>query len=114
VIQVFLKAVEDLRSAGATIVDPANVEGLDEIRRPRESGASPGPCMGFKYDINHFLAARADHVPVKDLAAIIQSRGFHPSVQRRLEEAEKGGETSPARRHAWPRIATANDSARRY
>lgn len=95
VLQVFQKAIADLRAAGAVIVDPANVEGLDEIRRSQIGGASPGPCMGFKYDINHFLAARGTNVPVKDLAAIIQSRGFHPTVQRRLEEAEKGAENGP-------------------
>jgi amidase len=95
VVRVFLRAVEDLRNAGATIIDPANVEGLEEIRRDQDSGPSPGPCMGFKYDINHFLAERADHVPVKDLAAVIQSRGFHPTVQRRLEEAEKSAANGP-------------------
>jgi amidase len=96
VVRVFLAAVEDLRQAGATIVDPANVDGLDDLRRPQDIVGSPGPCMGFKYDINHFLAARANSSPRKDLAAIIQSRGFHPTVQRRLEEGEKGPENGPA------------------
>ena len=91
---MFLTAVEDLRRAGATVVDPANIDGLEAIRRPQDTGTS-GPCMGFKYDINRFLAARADAVPLKDLAAVIQSKGFHPSVQRRLEEAEKSLENGP-------------------
>jgi amidase len=91
VVRVFFAAVEDLRRAGATIVDPAKVEGLDAIRRPQGSG----PCMGFKYDINHFLTAREDRVPVKDLTAIIGSNRFHPSVQRRLEQAERGPENGP-------------------
>ena len=91
VARLFLSAVEDLRRAGATIVDPATVEGLDQIRRSREAG----PCMGFKYDIDHFLAARAGRVPVKTLTEIIRSRGFHPSVQLRLENAEKGPENGP-------------------
>src|SRR5277367_777527 len=91
VVRVFLATVEDLKRAGATVIDPANVEGLDAIRRPQNAG----PCMGFKYDINQFLAARAGAMPVKDLAGIIQSRGFHPSVQLRLENAEKGPENGP-------------------
>jgi amidase len=90
VVKVFLAAVEDMRRAGATIVDPAPVEGLDGLRR---GGA--GPCMGFKYEINHFLAVREDRVPVKSLADILRSRGFHPSVQYRLEQAEKGPENGP-------------------
>jgi Asp-tRNA(Asn)/Glu-tRNA(Gln) amidotransferase A subunit family amidase len=91
IVRVFMAAVEDLRRAGATIVDPAVVEGLDAIRRPQ--GAAP--CMGFKYDLNHYLAARAGQVPVKSLAEIIKSGGFHPSVQRRLETAEAGPANGP-------------------
>jgi amidase len=91
IVRIFLSAVEDLKRAGATIVDPAPVDGLDQIRRPREGG----PCMGFKYDINHYLAAQGDSVPVHNLAEIIKSRGFHPTVQVRLEQAEKGPENGP-------------------
>jgi Asp-tRNA(Asn)/Glu-tRNA(Gln) amidotransferase A subunit family amidase len=95
VLTVFRTAVEELRSAGATIVDPANVEELDSVPRP-ERGA--GPCMGFKYDIDHFLAARGDKVPVKNLSEIIKSGKFHPSVQYRLEQAEKATENGPESR----------------
>ena len=91
IVRVFMAAVEDMRRAGATIVDPAAIEGLDAIRRPQDAG----PCMGFKYDINRYLAARGDRVPVKDLAGIIKSGRFHPSVQRRLEMADKGPENGP-------------------
>jgi Asp-tRNA(Asn)/Glu-tRNA(Gln) amidotransferase A subunit family amidase len=91
IVRIFMAAVEDLKRAGATIIDPAQVEGLDQIRRSREAG----PCMGFKYDINHYLAAQGDAVPVHNLTDIIKSRGFHPSVQARLETAEKGAENGP-------------------
>ena len=91
IVRVFMAAVEDMRRAGATIVDPAAVEGLNAIRRPQDAG----PCMGFKYDINRYLAAQGDRVPVKDLAGIIKSGRFHPSVQRRLEMADKGPENGP-------------------
>jgi Asp-tRNA(Asn)/Glu-tRNA(Gln) amidotransferase A subunit family amidase/lysophospholipase L1-like esterase len=89
VAKVFLAAVEDLRRAGATIVETATVEGLDALQRPQE------PCMGFKYDMNQFLAARGAGVPVKTLADIVKSNGFHPTAQRRLEMAEKGPENGP-------------------
>jgi amidase len=91
VVRVFMNAVEELKRAGAVVVDPAAIEGLDAIR-PGQGG---GACMGFKYDINRYLASRGDQVPVKSLAEIIQSNGFHPSVQRRLETAEKGAENGP-------------------
>ncbi|HSP89584.1 MAG TPA: amidase family protein [Vicinamibacterales bacterium] len=91
VVRVFLSAVEDLRQAGAIVVDPAAIDGLDAIRRPRDAG----PCMGFKYDINRYLALHGDHVPVKSLAEIVKSGRFHPTVQRRLEQAESGPENGP-------------------
>ena len=47
-----------------------------KVKRP--TGA--GPCMGFKYDLNHFLADREGQVPLADLAAILKSGKFHPSV----------------------------------
>ncbi|HEV2444810.1 MAG TPA: amidase family protein [Candidatus Sulfopaludibacter sp.] len=92
ILRIFQAAFEDLKRAGATIVDPATVEGLDAIKRPQQNG---GPCMGFKYDVNHFLAARAGHVPMKDLSEIVKSGRFHPNNQRRLENAEKGPENGP-------------------
>jgi amidase len=88
IVNIFMAAVEDMRRAGAVIVENATVE---VVRRER----GPGPCMGFKYDMNRFLAARGDKVPVKTLTAIIQSAGFHPSTQRRLEQAEQGPENGP-------------------
>jgi amidase len=91
IVGVFMHAVEDLRRAGATIVDPARVEGLEQIRRPQ----GIGPCMGFKYDINRYLASHGNRVPVHNLAEIVKSGRFHPTVQRRLEQAEQGVENGP-------------------
>jgi Asp-tRNA(Asn)/Glu-tRNA(Gln) amidotransferase A subunit family amidase len=91
VVRVFEAALEDLRRAGATIVDPAAVDSLSAIQRPREAG----PCMGFKYDINRYLASHGGRVPVKSLGEIVKSGRFHPTVQRRLEQAEAGPENGP-------------------
>jgi len=90
IVKVFMAAVDDLKRAGAIIVDPARVD-LDQARRPQ----GVGTCGGFKYDINRWLASHGDSVPVKSLAAIIQSRQFHPTVQRRLEQSEDGTENGP-------------------
>jgi Asp-tRNA(Asn)/Glu-tRNA(Gln) amidotransferase A subunit family amidase len=51
--------------------------------------------MGFKYDINRYLAVLGDWAPVKTLAEIVKSGRFHPTVQRELEEAEQGPENGP-------------------
>jgi amidase len=95
IVKVFMAAVEDIKRAGAIIIDPATVEGLDQIRRAQGSGS----CGGFKYDINRYLASLGDRVPVKNLEAIIRSRRFHPSVELRLTRAQEGSENgleSPA------------------
>jgi Asp-tRNA(Asn)/Glu-tRNA(Gln) amidotransferase A subunit family amidase len=91
VAQVFMRAVADLQRAGAIIVDPATVEGVKPIRREQDVE----PCMGFKYDINRYLASHGEHVPVKSLTEIIKSGRFHPTVQRRLERAEQRPENGP-------------------
>jgi Asp-tRNA(Asn)/Glu-tRNA(Gln) amidotransferase A subunit family amidase len=85
VLATFNAALEQMRGAGAVIVDPAPVAGLPERKRDEAQGR----CMGFKYDLERFLAARAGEIPAADLAAVIASGKFHPSVQRSLEEAEK-------------------------
>jgi amidase len=91
IVRIFMAGLEDLRRQGATVIDPAKVQGLDGIKRP----ARTDPCMGFKFDLNHFLADRSGQVPMADLAAILKSGRFHPSVQKRLEDAEKGPENGP-------------------
>jgi amidase len=91
IVQIFAAALEDLRRAGATVIDSAKVEGLDGVKR----ATAPPSCMGFKYDLNRFLAGRNGQVPMADLAAILKSEKFHPSTQKRLEDAEKGPENGP-------------------
>jgi Asp-tRNA(Asn)/Glu-tRNA(Gln) amidotransferase A subunit family amidase len=87
IVNVFMTALDDMKRAGAIIVDPVRVD-LDSVRRAEGAGT----CGGFKYDINRWLASHGDNVPVNTLAAIIQSRQFHPTVQRRLEQAQESTE----------------------
>ena len=90
VLQVFAKAIDDLKLAGATVIDPATVEGLEAIRRP------PGiSCQAFKYDLNQFLAVRQGRVPVADLTAVVKGGKFHPTVRRQLEQTEQGPANGP-------------------
>ena len=90
IVSVFMAAVEDLKRAGATIVDPAT--GRSRAGQRGTQGA--GSCGGFKYDINRYLAAHGDRVPVHSLDEIVQSRRFHPSVQLRLERAQEATEVN--------------------
>ena len=90
IVEQFMAAIEDLKRAGAVIVDPARVD-LDAVRRAQGSGS----CGGFKYDINRYLAAQGDRDPVHTLEEIIRSRRFHPSIEARLTSAQAGSENGP-------------------
>jgi Asp-tRNA(Asn)/Glu-tRNA(Gln) amidotransferase A subunit family amidase len=90
IVKVFEAALADMRRAGAVIVDPIRVD-RSSVRRNRDAGA----CGGFKYDMNRYLAGLGDAAPRKDLAAIVASRQFHPSVQGRLEDALDDEENGP-------------------
>ncbi len=85
IAKVFAKALEDLKAAGAEIIDPAPVD-LSQVRR----GPDANICRGFKYDINEYLAKQGDRVPVHSLEEIIASGKFHESIRNRLEQAQRG------------------------
>jgi amidase len=80
---VFRRAIGELRDAGAEVIDPADVDGLDALR-----SAQSGGCNQFKYDLNRYLGGLGDKAPVHSLDEIIKSRRFHPSIQARLESSE--------------------------
>jgi amidase len=90
VVRVFRTALDDLRKAGAVVVDSVGVDSLDAWRR-----ALSGGCLPFKYDLNAWLAQQGDRVPVKNLEAVIRSRRFHPSIETRLN-ASQAVDTAPA------------------
>jgi amidase len=90
IVEVFMEAVEDLKRAGATIVDPARVD-LEKVTRQQGAGS----CGGFKYDINRYLAAQGERVPVHSLEEIIRSRRYHPGIEARLRSAQEGSENGP-------------------
>src|SRR3954447_7720709 len=78
---VFKGALGELRKLGADVIDPAAVDGLDDMGRG-------GCCNQFKYDLNQCLARLGDKSPMHSLTDIIQSRRFHPSIQTRLESGQ--------------------------
>src|SRR3954464_3797441 len=77
VVAVFTKALDDLRKAGAAIVDPAAVDSLQQILR------GGGNCSRFKYDLEKYFSERGEGAPVKTVDAIVRSRAYHPSVEGR-------------------------------
>ena len=90
VAKVFAKALEDLKAAGATIIDSAPID-LSSTRRAQGAGT----CRGFKYDINEYLALQRGRAPARSLDEIIASGKFHESVRGRLETAQRADPQGP-------------------
>jgi amidase len=81
---VFRAAIGALRNLGAEVIDPVTIPDFDTLRRSQGGG-----CNQFKYDINRYLASLGDKAPKHTLDEIIKSRQYHPSIEARLESAEK-------------------------
>jgi Asp-tRNA(Asn)/Glu-tRNA(Gln) amidotransferase A subunit family amidase len=82
VLRVFDAALDDLRQAGATVIDSAVITDLDSLRRTARG------CNSFKHDIEEWLARHGARAPVHTVEDILASRRYHPSVQGRLEAAQ--------------------------
>jgi Asp-tRNA(Asn)/Glu-tRNA(Gln) amidotransferase A subunit family amidase len=88
VVAIFNKALDEMRTAGATIVD-ARIDSLREITR------GGGNCSRFKWDLERYFAARGEGAPVKTIAEIVRGRAYHPSVEGRLTAALRDSSPAP-------------------
>ncbi|MDA8021330.1 MAG: amidase family protein [Thermoanaerobaculia bacterium] len=96
--KVFQQALEDLRAAGAEVVDPITVEELDTIPQNERW------CPRFRYDLENYLASLGPNAPVKTIDDILQSGQYHPSVEsglRYFHGIEGAPEDSEVCRTAW-------------
>ncbi len=73
------QAIQDLSDAGATIVDPFEVPGLqlDESIW----------CEVFRHDVEEYFASRGPDFPIKTLKDVLASGKYDPSVKSGLEFA---------------------------
>lgn len=61
VIAVFEKALDDLRAAGAVIVDPFEIENFNAHLE------ADNFCVRFRYDMHEYLKSVGDTAPIKDV-----------------------------------------------
>jgi Asp-tRNA(Asn)/Glu-tRNA(Gln) amidotransferase A subunit family amidase len=88
---LFDRALGDLRTAGATVVETVIIPGADSIRRSGPRGCSP-----FRYEINHWLAEQGPTVPVKSIDSIANTPGlYHPSIEQRLKSSMNAPNVDP-------------------
>lgn len=94
-------AIATLRTAGAIIVDPADVPTAHEVARLRSSVFA----REFKAGLTAFLAGQGDQAPVKTLADVIAFNAAHPEQclrygQLLAENANRSGSLDDRTYHA--------------
>lgn len=82
VYALFNKALEELRAAGAIVVDSVRVPELDTITKSFDT------IPQLRRDFNIYLANLGPAAPHKSLKSIIKSRQFHPSIEKTLLDAD--------------------------
>jgi len=78
VTSVFEQAVDDLRAAGAEIVDPVHVDNFEQHLE-----ASNG-CQRFRYDMFVYLKSLGDGAPITDVMEAYESGQYSDYVESRL------------------------------
>lgn len=78
VLRVMERALEDMRAAGAVIVDPVEIPDLDDIR-----GDFPS-ISRLKHDFEKYLATRPE-LKFKTLDEVVESGDYHPFLRASME-----------------------------
>jgi Asp-tRNA(Asn)/Glu-tRNA(Gln) amidotransferase A subunit family amidase len=84
IVKLLDEALALMQRNGAVIVDNFTIPGFDAVQNP----AGCGTPERFKFGLNDYLASRHPAPPVKDLAQILASRRFHPSIEVRMRNAD--------------------------
>ncbi|MGH7636155.1 MAG: amidase family protein [Gemmatimonadaceae bacterium] len=84
VASVFAKAVADMRAEGAIVIDSVPMPALDSVFGQRRES-----CNRFRYDLEQWMRSTGNRTPVNSLDEIVRSRRYHPTVQPRLEFAQR-------------------------
>jgi len=82
IVKLLEQALVDMKERGAEIVEGINVPEIAEIP------AAKLFCNRFKHDINGYLARLGAQAPVKTFDEILASQKFHPSIEKRMLDAQ--------------------------
>lgn len=78
---LFQQAISDLKIAGATIIDPIEIENFDKLRN------ATGFCSRFRFDLNNYLSSLGPTAPVKSLDEVIDKKLYRPENQGPMDWA---------------------------
>ncbi|MFT5101329.1 MAG: amidase [Candidatus Azotimanducaceae bacterium] len=80
-LAVFARAVKDLQSSGAVIVDPVTIPDFEAL------AAATGFCSRFRYDLNNYLKTLGAKTDVKSLKDIVEQRKYRPENESSMQWA---------------------------
>jgi len=72
ILAVFARALSDLESSGAVIIDPVTIPGFEELVK------LTGFCSRFRYDINNYLKTLRNDIEIKTLQDVVEQEKFRP------------------------------------
>jgi Asp-tRNA(Asn)/Glu-tRNA(Gln) amidotransferase A subunit family amidase len=75
------RAIEELKAAGAIIVDPFEVPDFDRLRK------ATGFCSRFRYDLQNYLATRGPQAPIHSLDEVAESKQYLPMNEEAMQWA---------------------------
>ena len=82
ILRLLEQALADMKRQGAEIIEGVSIPEIDQIPPAKLF------CNRFKYDIEAYLAALGLQAPVKNLDEILASQKFHPSIEKRMRDAQ--------------------------
>lgn len=80
IIELLERAIHDMKTQGAEIVDPFFIPDFEELTKDIW-------CDMFRHDLNHYLDSLGDKAPFKTLADIVNTGLYSQYIEKRLERA---------------------------
>ncbi len=81
VLDAMDRAIEELKAAGAVIVDPFEIPDFERLRR------ATGFCSRFRYDLENYLATLGSRAPISSLDEIERDGLYLPASEQAMEWA---------------------------
>ena len=78
VITLFEQALEDLKAAGAVIVDDFEIDNFEEHLNASNF------CVRFRYDMKQYLTSLGSDAPLEDVMDVLETGQYHPYIEERL------------------------------
>ncbi len=105
VVQAMDRAIDELKAAGATIVDPFGIPDFGRLR------SATGFCSRFRYDLKRYLAGRGASAPIHSLDEVAERKLYLPENEQAMQWAM--GVDGPPEAQRPPCVGVQGDPRRR-